>query len=69
METTNRFAKLFRRIRSEHMTYTARCSDCGATRRVKVQSGEVNDAGTMMHQPWCSLDMKNITHSVGSLRR
>jgi hypothetical protein len=38
------------------------CVECGATHEsvISMQPGQVRDCGTMLHQPWCSVDMRNI---------
>lgn len=45
------------------------CVECSTAHRTTVKRrGGVIDAGTMLHKPWCSVDMRNIRHSVGEMR-
>jgi hypothetical protein len=57
-----------RRRMTARLTVTARCNECGATRLVQSGLGDVYESGTMMHQPWCSLEIDAITHSVQRVR-
>lgn len=62
---------LWRGIRlrmTARLTVTAWCNECGATHHVQSGLADVYESGTMMRQPWCSLDIKNITHSVQRVR-
>lgn len=58
----------FKRGGTDKTTFMVRCSDCGATHRVTVRSGQVNDGGTMMHKPWCSIDTGIVTRPIQRLR-
>ena len=53
------------------LNIVTRCSECGATHRARVSlhPGELRDVGTMLHQPWCSVDMRNIRRNVMVVRR
>jgi hypothetical protein len=44
------------------------CLECGSTHEFKVEtSGQLNEV-TMLHQEWCSMDLRNIRHRVWGMR-
>ena len=43
------------------------CAECGVTQEKAVPSGAVATA-TMLHKPWCSVDLRNIRHTVRGMR-
>ena len=45
------------------------CIECGATHRRKTPRPGELEQDTMFHQPWCSVDMRNIRRTVGVTRR
>jgi hypothetical protein len=54
------------------VTVTMRCIECGATHRFEWQQqrpGGVEHAETMLHEPWCSVDMRNIRQTITAVRR
>jgi hypothetical protein len=48
------------------ITVTTLCVECGATHRMEVPllPGQIQDGSTMMHEAWCSVDMRNIRRSI-----
>jgi hypothetical protein len=50
---------------------TTWCNEFGATHSFigQFRAGQCHDAGTMLHEPWCSVDMRNIRRNVTVVRR
>ena len=67
--TAMRFCKPIGRFFGAFLKVVTRCTECGATHRTSLRVGTRRDAGTMLHQPWCSMDLRNIRHNVTVMRR
>ena len=43
------------------------CAESGVTQEKAMPSGAVATAA-MLHKPWCSVDLRNIRHTVRGMR-
>lgn len=55
--------------RTNGLRVMTRCKECGVRHEAVVSGGGVSDIGTMLHQPWCSVDVRNIERTIGGVRR
>lgn len=53
---------------NHRMTVTTWCVECGATCKATIRQGRRAEQ-TMLHEHWCSVDMRNIRQTVGGTRR
>ncbi len=51
-------------MQTECFVVTAWCTECGAAVCVKVHLSGGIDEHTMLHKPWCSVDMRNVRRTV-----